>query len=175
MITVVYGNRDYDDALLELRDTVIKQGFIPIAGGAFIAEHSIFRAVASGRPDAADISAINDFTEKAWNKLAGLEDISGETLTVKGKTPYIVYNGVPFKPAAGNDCIKCGRCADNCPAGAIPADRPNHTDEKQCITCMRCIKICPQRARKLPDMVYTELAPLFVEKCTPRREAEIFL
>ncbi len=175
LITVVYGNRDYDDALLELRDTVIKQGFIPIAGGAFIAEHSIFRAVASGRPDAADISAINDFTEKAWNKLAGLEDISGEPLAVKGKTPYIVYNGVPFKPAADSGCIKCGRCADNCPTGAIPADRPNHTDEKQCITCMRCIKICPQRARKLPDMVYTELAPLFIKKCTPRREAEIFL
>ena len=175
LITVVYGNRDYDDALLELSDVVAAQGFIPVAGGAFIAEHSIFHEVAAGRPDAADISAINDFTAKAWQKLAGVDSVAGLCLEVKGKRPYMVYNGVPFKPSAGSGCVKCGRCADNCPVGAIPAKAPNQTDEKRCISCMRCIKLCPQKARKLPDMVYNELAPLFAKKCAMRREAETFL
>ena len=37
---VVYGNRAYENALLELKDTVTKSGCIPIAGAAYIGEHS---------------------------------------------------------------------------------------------------------------------------------------
>lgn len=42
IIFVVYGNRHYDNALLQMKDILTKQGFIVIAAGAFIAEHSIF-------------------------------------------------------------------------------------------------------------------------------------
>lgn len=174
LIVAVYGNRDYDDALLELRDAVEKQGFIPVSGGAFIAEHSIFRAVASGRPDGTDVAAINEFAEKSWALLNAAADLAGAKLAVKGNYPYIDYPGVPFKPSAGPGCIKCGRCADNCPVGAIPTRNPSQTDVKRCITCMRCIKLCPQQARQLPEMVYKELAPLFIRKCALRREAETF-
>ena len=34
---VLYGNRDYEDALKELCDLVSEQGFVPVAAGAFIA------------------------------------------------------------------------------------------------------------------------------------------
>ncbi len=37
---VLYGNREYEDALLELNDILIENGFNVIAGGAFIGEHS---------------------------------------------------------------------------------------------------------------------------------------
>ncbi len=174
IIIAVYGNRDYDDALLELRDAVLGQGFIPISGGAFIAEHSIFHAVGAGRPDASDISAINAFTEKSWSTLAAADSIIGCELSVKGNKPYIHYAGVPFKPHCGSSCIKCGRCADNCPVGAIPTINPSDTDPKLCITCMRCIKLCPQHARTLPEPVYKEIAPQFIQKCSARREAESF-
>ena len=40
IVVVVYGNRDYEDALLELRDTVASLGFTPLSAGAFIGEHS---------------------------------------------------------------------------------------------------------------------------------------
>ena len=33
---VLYGNRDYEDALKELCDLVSEQGFVPVAAGAFI-------------------------------------------------------------------------------------------------------------------------------------------
>jgi hypothetical protein len=36
VVVVVYGNREYEDALLELREIVAELGFRPIAGGAFI-------------------------------------------------------------------------------------------------------------------------------------------
>lgn len=45
IIVCVYGNRDYDDALLELKDVVESNGFKVISAGAFIAQHSIFPKV----------------------------------------------------------------------------------------------------------------------------------
>lgn len=50
----VYGNRDYDDALVELQDLLEENGFCVIAGAAFVAQHSIFTKVAAGRPDEDD-------------------------------------------------------------------------------------------------------------------------
>ena len=51
---VVYGNRDYEDALKELSDALSAQGFVPVSAGAFIGEHSYSRKdmpIAAGRPD----------------------------------------------------------------------------------------------------------------------------
>ena len=39
---VVYGNRDYDDALLELTDILSAKSFRTVGQGAFIGQHSIF-------------------------------------------------------------------------------------------------------------------------------------
>lgn len=43
----VYGNRAYEDTLIELSDTVKKSGFQVIAGIAAIAEHSIMHQYAT--------------------------------------------------------------------------------------------------------------------------------
>ena len=43
ILVVVYGNRDYDDTLLELKDTVQNAGFRCAAAIAAVAEHSIMR------------------------------------------------------------------------------------------------------------------------------------
>ena len=51
---VTYGNREFEDALLELNNFAIELGFIPVAGGAFIGEHSFATKdvpIANGRPD----------------------------------------------------------------------------------------------------------------------------
>ena len=38
IVTVTYGNRDYDDALLEFCDLLTSKGFIPVAAAAAAAE-----------------------------------------------------------------------------------------------------------------------------------------
>lgn len=43
VIVCVYGNRDFDDALIELRDIVRANGFVPFSGAAVIAQHSCCR------------------------------------------------------------------------------------------------------------------------------------
>ena len=67
---VVYGNRVYDNALLELKDLLTKRGCIPIASAAFIGEHSFHSsnlpAASVGRPDIRDLNYW--FNERCCNK-----------------------------------------------------------------------------------------------------------
>ncbi|MBO5000494.1 MAG: flavodoxin family protein, partial [Bacteroidaceae bacterium] len=65
----VYGNRDYDDALLELSDLLADNGFQVISAGAFIAQHSIFPKVGAQRPDADDYQQINVFASESYKIL----------------------------------------------------------------------------------------------------------
>ena len=65
----VYGNRDYDDALLELKDILSENGFSVIAGGAFIGEHSYSRKVGTKRPDDEDIAKAIAFGKEIRKKI----------------------------------------------------------------------------------------------------------
>lgn len=173
LLVAVYGNRDYDDALLELCDLAEENGFRPAGAGAFLAEHSIFHSVARGRPDAADLEAVRTFAGLAREKLARAAG-AGEfgPLAVKGNRPYREFSGVPLKPQADRKCMKCGVCAENCPAGAIPADDPSKTDNSRCISCMRCVKVCPAGARRVNGLMLSVAEKPFAKKNSLRREPE---
>lgn len=61
VLLCVYGNRAYEDTLVELEDTAKQAGFRVIAAIAAIAEHSIARQFATGRPDAQDQARLHTF------------------------------------------------------------------------------------------------------------------
>ena len=93
---VVYGNRAYDDALLELKDTLTKQGFKVIAGLVYVAEHSLSRSVATGRPDENDLAIALSYTKQILEKLDSIktpDDIL--PLEVPGNFPYVKVNSSP--------------------------------------------------------------------------------
>lgn len=48
---VLFGNRNYDDALMELSQLLTADGFSCVAGGAFVGEHSFSRTLGAGRGD----------------------------------------------------------------------------------------------------------------------------
>ena len=78
---VVYGNRDYDDALLELKSALEANGFKTVACIACIAEHSIMRVYAHGRPDTADTARLQEFGRQIKAKLSKLKP--GEIVPVE--------------------------------------------------------------------------------------------
>ena len=64
ILLCVYGNRAYEDTLVEMQDTLTSQGFRPVAAVAALAEHSIMHQYATGRPDASDCSMLTEFSRK---------------------------------------------------------------------------------------------------------------
>ena len=59
---VLFGNRNFDDSLIELRDILCADGFAVVGGAAFVGEHSFSRTLGAGRPDAADMAQMDDFS-----------------------------------------------------------------------------------------------------------------
>lgn len=168
----VYGGRAYEDALVELDDLLEAQGFCVTAGTALLAEHSIVRDLAAGRPDAQEEAQLVAFGARIAEKLDKGEKSVPQ---VPGNRPYREWTGMPVVPMAGDACVSCGECAKSCPAQAISLENPSQTDQTRCITCMRCVAVCPTKARALPapvqGMLSQKLAP-FMQK---RPENELYL
>ena len=68
ILITVYGNRAYEDTLIELEDTLIEKNFTCQAAIAAIAEHSIMHQFATGRPDQNDLTVLTDFVRKIKEK-----------------------------------------------------------------------------------------------------------
>ena len=171
---VVYGNRDYDDALLELSDLVKEQGFEIVAAAAFIAQHGIFPKVATNRPDKEDDSKIKQFAKQIKNSIKSDKILSLKK--IKGKRPYKKEGAVPIHPKANKKkCTECGTCIDQCPTDAIDKSNPLLTDNTVCISCCRCINICPSNARSFHGLLYKIAGWKFVKDNARRLEPEWFI
>lgn len=48
-----------------------------------------------------------------------------------------------------NDCIACGTCIDECPAGAIEEGEIYKIDAEKCADCGTCADVCPNGAISL--------------------------
>ena len=70
VVVGLYGNRAFDDALLEAADLLEERGFNVTAAGAFIGEHSLTARVGTGRPDDADIAVAQRFGADLGERLA---------------------------------------------------------------------------------------------------------
>lgn len=159
---VLFGNRNYDDALMELSQLLTADGFTCIGGGAFVGEHSFSRTLGAGRPNGADEAEMDAFADGLAAKLR-----AGDTaaVTVGGCDPIRPYytprdrhgnpiNILKVKPKTDMTlCGGCGWCAAHCPMGSI-----DPTDVSQvngvCIKCCACVKGCPTGAKYFDDPGY---------------------
>lgn len=181
--TVVYGNRNYDDALIELQNLLELNGFKVVAGAAFIGEHSFSRILAQNRPDEEDLARARAFADQLAEKLLG--DQPGASVAVKGNRPYRKYyvpknkNGEPADirkvlPKTNSHCIDCKLCAAVCPMGSIDYAEVSKLTGI-CIKCGACIKKCPVQAKYYDDENYLRHKQELEVEFAARREPELFL
>lgn len=179
ILAVVYGNRDYEDALVELRDMAVIRGFIPLSAGAFIGEHSYSRKdmpIAEGRPDSGDIYVAESFGKESVEKMRGKSGSGSlSSFYIKGNVPYReVAPSTPAAPLTSQEaCGICGECIICCPTNAICVNNEGliETNKMKCIKCCACVKECPNEAR-IFDTPYTAMLR---QKCSVARLPELFL
>lgn len=176
VLMVNYGNRHYDDAMLELYYLARACNFEPLAAGAFVSEHSFSNAefpMAAGRPDASDLAFAHSFGAMAAEKLA----LGGGALhNLPGTAPYKGYPDFHRAPVSNNACTLCGYCIEICPTGAISVKNDTLvTAEQGCIVCQACVKRCPEGAREDSAPGALETRQHLRNLTAERREPEIFV
>lgn len=170
---VVYGVRAYEDALLELNDTMRNSGFEVIASAALVAQHSIVSEVGAGRPDPADMAEIQQYAKRVLN---ALEDGRTGSVNVPGNRPYRDSMKVPATPISTPSCGGCGFCASVCPTEAIAVtDAGVETDTGKCILCMACVAKCPTQSRILPPPLQAGMKQKLSAFKDVRRENEFYI
>ena len=180
-VVAVYGNRAYEDALLELRETAIETGFRPIAAGAFVGEHSYDSAatpIATGRPDEKDLGKARALGEAIRDKMEELGSFEETpTLQVPGNFPYKEqFRGLECCPTTEEAlCTKCGECAAACPTAAISVEDTVATDQDLCIACSACVKICPSGARVWDHPRIAQISEWLSTEFGERREPEVYV
>lgn len=166
-LVCVYGNRAYEDTLVEMEDAAKECGFRVIAAVAAVAEHSILPQYATGRPDASDEKQLADFAAKIAVK-------DSEITSIPGNRPYKKSGGAGLVPKPTKACVRCGLCAEKCPVQAIdPASFA--ADPKLCIGCMRCVKQCPKNARRVNGLMVSIAGMAIKKACSVRKESELYL
>ena len=156
---VLYGNRNFDDGLMELRNVMRDNGFMPIAAAAIVGEHSFSRTLGAGRPDNEDMALVAQLATQTLDKVKGLTEAPAEAVAVEGCDPIRPYytprdrHGEPIKdflkakPVTDPDkCVNCGLCAQLCPMGSIDPNDVSNVVGK-CIKCCACVKKCPTGAK----------------------------
>lgn len=176
ILVATYGNRAYEDALMELKDILTEQGFRPAAAAAVVTQHSIVHKIAEGRPDKGDLKKLDQFAVQVKAKLEALpSNYQLPELSVQGKTPYRPYHVMPLKLKVSSSCSECGTCIRKCPVQAISRTDPRVTDEQRCIACMRCVNVCPSGSRKLGTLMQLAITQKLKKVCAARKEPEFFI
>lgn len=175
---VTYGNRSYENSLLELATLMKKDGFRVIAGAAFVGQHPFSEKLGRGRPDMEDVHTISRFGEEIAGRIItnNLEEFvpEGDYETIKYYTPL----GIDGQPAKflkacpvqdDNRCNDCGRCYLICPVAS----------KNICIKCMACVTYCHAFALKFENEAFLShvayLEANYADELGNRKEPDMFI
>lgn len=187
---VLFGNRNFDDALIELRDILADTGAKPIAAGAFVGEHSFSTILGKGRPDDEDMAVAEELAKAVVQKAENLRngtlkysspvDVPGTPKPYRGYYQPQDRHGAPIdirkvKPKTDmTKCDKCGICVQLCPLGSIdPQDVSDISGI--CMKCCACVKKCPKGAKYFDDPGYIYHKEELEDLYQRRAVSEMFL
>lgn len=183
---VTFGNRNFDNGLMELRNELTAHDFFPVAGAAQPAQHVFSEKLATGRPNQTDLDRLGAFARSVAEKLQAPDFAPAGPVAVAGDDPvgpYYTPLGTDGKPAVflkakprtdPDKCDRCGICAAACPMGSIPAEDPT-TVTGICIKCQACVKKCPTGAKYFDDPAFLSHVAMLEANYTRPSEARFFL
>jgi ferredoxin len=180
VLVAVYGNRAYEDALLELKVIAEEMGLRPLAGAAFVGEHSYSTdamPIAAGRPDKEDLEKARSFGAQVRGMLEAVGSLQdAPTLDVPGKFPHRDRASLGISLESAKDlCVLCGKCAEACLQEAITvAEDGIATDGEKCILCCACARVCTTGARRLSHPKLPQVMQMLANLCKDRKEPEFF-
>ena len=156
---VLYGNRNFDDALVELRDCMEHNGFHSIAAGAFVGEHSFSRTLGAGRPDAKDLQLAAMLARRAADWIRAFEAQTEKSTALQKAKAHEASNHTafvwPFAPVHVDGCepirpYYTPRDRHGNPINILKV-KPK-TDPEKCVHCGLCAAICPMGAISPEDV-----------------------
>lgn len=177
VLVALYGNRAFEDALVELRDVALATGFKVIAAAAFIGEHSFStptQPIAAGRPDAGDLRQALRFGNQVASKI---ETGHWDTPVIPGNLPYkegLILGGMAPETNEGS-CTRCAKCAAVCPSGVIAVADSIMTDADGCIRCCACVRACETTARSFNHPKIEASREFLRQNCGEPKQPEIFM
>lgn len=182
VLVAVYGNREFEGALLDLEKLAVSRGFRPVAAAAAVAEHSIVTEVATGRPDGQDRELLATFGREIYERLARESGLAayiaarGGNFRAPGQYPEPKPTGSPRLSCVADPdiCLNCGLCEEVCPTLAIPEGEGATTRAELCLACMACQHVCPVGARSLNHPNPEQLAGWLKSVAGTRKEALFF-
>ncbi len=175
---VLFGNRSFQDALSELGSLLRQNGFVPVGGASLVSAHVFSGKLASGRPDASDLTALRQFAAALAEELRSADVLPQAALPGNDPVgPYYTPLGTDGKPAkflravpkVSDACGGCGQCAAVCPMGSIAPDNSREM-RGVCIKCQACILTCPQKARYFDDPAFLSHVTMLEQNYTARKE-----
>lgn len=171
ILVATYGNRAFDDTLIELKTILEKCDFLCVAAIAAVTRHSVMPMYGAGRPNDTDISELREYSLKCKHAISEITT----SVNVPGNIPYRKYVSIPIYPTANKACIKCGLCATRCPVNAIPSENLRSINRQKCISCLQCTDVCPKHARHINKIVLRVAEIKMKKLCAEIKKNQLFL
>ena len=144
-----------------LRKVLTEKGYEPVAAKAFVMPGNYNKKVLPVEKNAARVEkALLDARSFAYDLLNGRTGWGGGIPVFSALFYWLGQTRKPWKyfykvfPISVNreKCVRCKRCADNCPEKAIALDEENYpvVNPALCESCQRCVGFCPEGALHVP-------------------------
>lgn len=166
VLVCAYGNRAYEDSLVEMQDVATESGFKVVSVIAAVTSNSIVPEYGAGRPSVKDLEQLKGYGSMVASKTTPVS-------SVPGNRPYKKELGVKLVPQPTSACNGCGKCAESCPTKAIDS-KTFKASKADCASCMRCIRDCDRDARKINGMMVSLLKMMIGKQCKSPKENELF-
>lgn len=184
---VSFGNRSFDDALMELVLESENNGFRAAAAAAVVSEHAFAENLASGSPTKGELAEIKAFASQIALNLDEIAEklAEGKHIKVDGNNPvgpYYTPLGLDGEPAKflkakpktdSEKCIGCMTCARSCPMQSIDYDDVTLVTGI-CIKCQACISICPTDAKYMDDPAFLSHKAMLEKTYREKKSSKFF-